>query len=101
MLSCIVPADILINNGGATNEEMMKGKGDEAYLAAFKLHVTGAARCALCMQQPALCNDCALSQLMRWGTAVHHFMACCMHMQGTLHSSGQLRRSSSRTRCAV
>ena len=28
----------------------MKGKGDEAYLAAFKLHVTGAAPRALRMQ---------------------------------------------------
>ena len=44
-----------MNNGGATTEAMMKGKGEEAYIAAFKLHVTG----ALCA---AACSTCDVQQ---------------------------------------
>ena len=50
---CVYAADILVNNGGATSEEMMNGKGEEAYVAAFKLHVTGAARCGACLHATA------------------------------------------------
>ena len=32
--------DILVNNGGASNDAMA-GNNEEAYLAAMKLHVTG------------------------------------------------------------
>ena len=38
--------DILVNNGGASNDAMA-GNSEEAYLAAMKLHVTGALKVPL------------------------------------------------------
>ena len=70
----------------------MKGKGEESYLAAFKLHVTG----ALCRLQAATRED--LQGV--WSSpsrALCLRFARCM-LQGTSHSSGLPRRSSSRTR---